>query len=181
MNKILIKFLNENKTNNYIYQRTIDTNEDYYKDILFERFYDYIFKIYFISYIEKSIRFSSYEIKNKKKKILDNEIYSLNKIDENFNEERINILIDESVDFLENVSKERNFENISSNENLIKALNNITDRQKLVIYMYFVEDKEEKQIAKELNVTKQSINKVKIAGLNRLRAYINNELKSRVV
>ena len=181
MNKILIKFLNENKDNDYIYQRIIDTDEKYYRDILLNRFYDYIFKIYFVSYIEKSIRFSSYEIKNKKKKILNNEVYNLNEIDENFNEERINILIDESVDFLENISKEPNFKNISSNEDLIKALDSITDRQKLVIYMYFVEDKEEKQIAKELNVTKQSVNKVKIAALNRLKEYIKYELKSKAV
>lgn len=181
MNKLLIKFLNEDKENNYIYQQMIDTDDEYYKDILFDRFYHYIFKIYFISYIEKSIRFKSYEIKNKKKKILNNELYILNDIDENFNEEKINMMLDDSTDFLENISKEPNFENISSNEDLIKALDNITDRQRLVIYMCFIEDKEEKQIAKELNVSKQSVNKVKITGLKKLKNYIGYGIKSKAV
>lgn len=172
MNSLLNRFLNSNENNKFIYKKALSTNDEYYKKILLDRFYNYVFKINFISYIEKSIRFKSYEIKNKK--VMNKELCILNETDENFKEEKINNLRDEPIDFLEDISREQNLKNISTNQTLINALEKLTDRQRLVIFMYFIQNKEEKQIAKDLNVTKQSINKVKLAGLKRLKKYIKN-------
>lgn len=47
--------------------------------------------------------------------------------------------------------------------------------------MHYIQDKEEKQIAKELNVSIQSVNKVKIPGLKKIRDYLGSELYGRVV
>ena len=105
---------------------------------------------------------------------MNKELCILNETDENFKEEKINNLRDEPIDFLEDISREQNLKNISTNQTLINALEKLTDRQRLVIFMYFIQNKEEKQIAKDLNVTKQSINKVKLAGLKRLKKYIKN-------
>ncbi|MGO1581439.1 MAG: hypothetical protein ACTHWZ_08555 [Peptoniphilaceae bacterium] len=45
--------------------------------------------------------------------------------------------------------------------------------------MRYIQDKEEKQIAEELNISKQSVNKVKLAGLKSIRNYLGGEINGR--
>ncbi|MGO1758867.1 MAG: sigma factor-like helix-turn-helix DNA-binding protein [Mammaliicoccus vitulinus] len=179
MHKLAMEFLNKDKENRSIYEKVIATHDRYYTNILVERFYYYMFKIYFISYIEKSIRLKSLEIKNKKKKSYERELYILNSIDEDFKEEKINTIADRPIDYVEEIFGEMDINNISSNKNLNEAIVRITSKQKIILFMRYIQDKEEKQIAEELNISKQSVNKVKLAGLKSIRNYLGGEINGR--
>lgn len=181
MNNLANNFLNESDINKDLYFKAKISKNQYCLDLLNEKFNDYLFKVYFISYIEKSLKFKALDIKKKNKRISNRELYTLNIIDDDFDEERINTISDDEVDFLEGISKDVNFKNVSQNKDLIKALENLTQKQKLILYMIFIEEKEEKQIGRELNVSKQAINKIKLAGLKRIRNSLNSDIKSKTI
>lgn len=179
MHKLAMEFLNKDKENKSIYEKLIATKDIYYTNVLVEKFYYYMFKIYFTSYIEKSIRLRSLEIKNKKKKSYERELYILNSIDEDFKEEKINTIADRPIDYIEEIFSKIDINNISSNKKLNEAIVRITSKQKVILFMRYIQDKEEKQIAKELNISKQSVNKVKLAGLKSIRNYLGGEINGR--
>lgn len=179
MHKLAREFLNEDKENKNIYEKVVSTNDTYYTNLLVNKFYYYMFKIYFISYIEKSIKLKSFEIKNKKKKRYERELYILNSIDEDFKEEKINTIADKPIDYIEVIFDQVDISNISTNKKLNQAIESITSKQKLILFMRYIQDKEEKQIAKELNISKQSVNKVKLAALKNIRKYIGGEINGR--
>lgn len=132
MNSLVKTFLNESE-NKDLYLKAKTSKDQSCLELLNEKFNDYLFKVYFISYIEKSLKFKALDIKKKKKRISNRELYTLNIIDDDFNEECINTISDDAVDFLEGVSKDVDFKNISENEDLIKALEKLTQRQKLIL------------------------------------------------
>lgn len=179
MHKLAREFLNEDKENKNIYEKVVSTNDTYYTNLLVNKFYYYMFKIYFISYIEKSIKLKSFEIKNKKKKRYERELYILNSIDEDFKEEKINTIADKPIDYIEVIFDQVDISNISTNKKLNQAIESITSKQKLILFMRYIQYKEEKQIAKELNISKQSVNKVKLAALKNIRKYIGGEINGR--
>lgn len=181
MHKLANKFLDENEENRNMYLKVMKSHDQYYTDLLVEKFYNYIFKIYFVSYIEKSLRLKSLEFKRKRNKLNEREIYVLNTLDDGFEEERINTIPDESIDFIDEICSEIDIKSISANKRLNTAISNITSRQRLILFMHYIQDKEEKQIAKELNVSIQSVNKVKLAGLEKIKKYLGGELYGRVI
>ncbi|MBS4536499.1 hypothetical protein GOQ29_12800 [Clostridium sp. D2Q-14] len=103
MHNLALKFVRENEDNKEIYLKAIKTQDQYYIQRLVDEFYNYTFRIYFISYIEKSIKLKSLEIKRKRNKLDKREIYILNSLDEEFKEERINTIADESIDVIDEV------------------------------------------------------------------------------
>lgn len=105
----------------------------------------------------------------------------MNVIDDDFKEERVNSIRDDSIDFLEEISRGIDFKNISANKELIKAIETLTSKQQLILHMICVEGKEEKQIARELNVSKQAVNKVKNAGIEKIKNYLGGELYGRII
>lgn len=176
MHQLANKFLSEDEENKELYLKVIKSHDRYYTDLLVGKFCNYIFKIYFISYIEKSLKLKSLEIKRKRNKLNEREAYILNTLDDEFKEERICTIADQLIDFTEEICSETDFENIFSNKNLTEAIQSITSKQRLVLFMIYIHDKEEKQVAKELNVSIQSVNKVKHAGLKKIRDYLGGEV-----
>jgi DNA-directed RNA polymerase specialized sigma subunit len=101
----------------------------------------------------------------------DNEELILNNDSSNSNEQYLDNLQDHSVDFVETISKEsNNFKGIISDKELLSSIESLTDKQKEVLFLLFIKNINEKSIANDRHVSIQSINKVKLKALNRLRA-----------
>lgn len=181
MHNLAVKFLNEDEENIKIYSKAINSQEQYHIDILVDRFYNYMFKLYFISYIEKSLKLKSLEFKRKINKLKEREVYVLNILDDGFEEERINTIADKSINIIDEICSEADIKNMSSNTKLNEAIQNITSKQRTILFMRYIQDKEEKQIAKELNLSKQAVNKVKLAGLKNIRDYLGGDIYGRVI
>ena len=139
MHNLVRKFLNENNRNSELYFKAKTYGNQYDINRLYEEFHNYVFRIYFISYIEKSLRFKALEIKRKRKKLSERELCTLNVIDEDFNEEKINMIRDDSIDPLDEMSKGMDFKDMVANKELANAIENTTNKQKLVLFMHYIE------------------------------------------
>ncbi len=80
-------------------------------------------------------------------------------------------LIDESQDpsdlHLEDLNE------LIVNDTIRKAIMNLSERQKEILSFSFIQNMKDKEIAKKLKVSQQSVSKTKKAALNKLRREIN--------
>lgn len=172
MNYLIKNFLNKDKENQSLYVKFKLYNDE---DALYElekKLKLYLFQVKFCSYIGKSMNFYSKHYKEKKLKRDYKEILNLNIRDEDFGEERINLISDEKVDFIEDISqpeKEVDFKKIIDNYKLLEALEKLPKRQKEVIYKLIVLKKKEKELTKELGISRQAVSKSRRQALNKLR------------
>jgi len=134
---------------------------------------DYMFKVYLYGYIKKTIIFSAMQIKKKNSQVRKREEAILNVIDPNFNEERLNLIAYDEVDFLEDLCRVEGetpkFDEISKNQGLIKAIDSLTDRQKEIIYRCIIIGESDTLVASKLGITKQGVNKIKRTALKKMR------------
>lgn len=171
MNNLARRFINENEENRTLYIKGVIENDKTAYSVLSKKFSSYLFKIYATSYINKSIILSSKEIKRKHIKIRKREELTLNVVGEDFSEERIDTIPDKPMDIIEVITKPTNldFREVFSDKNLANAMNTLTDKQKEIMYLKFIEELYEKQIDNKLNVSIQSINKTKLAALKNIK------------
>ncbi|WP_026478268.1 sigma factor-like helix-turn-helix DNA-binding protein [Alkaliphilus transvaalensis] len=174
MKTLIEGFIKEQNQRELLRNNTTDNLEK--ETNLEEDFQDYIFKVFFYGYIKKSINFSAMENRRKHNKIKNHEELSLNVVDENFNEEKINLIIGNETqkeDQLEILWQEEErfclLEEISHNIEIVKAIGSLTKRQKEVIYHCIILGEGDTQVGKKLGITKQAVNKIKKAALEKLR------------
>lgn len=98
-----------------------------------------------------------------------------------FDEEKLNLIVDGN-DFTEELL---NFPNINKNNHnydygevffdkgIIKVINTLTNRQKEVIYMCIVLGETDTFVAKELKITKQAVNKIRLTALKKIKKQLN--------
>lgn len=181
MQNLARKFINENEENKTLYKKTIIECDDNAYSTLNEGLENYLFKIYATSYLYKSIVLNSREVKRKYLKIYKREELTLNMTDINFKEERIDSIPGKPIDLIEEIINTNNidFTEMFSDKALVFAINSLTDRQKEILYLRFVKELEEKEIAKKLEVSIQAVNKAKKGALLRIRKQlggVKNEL-----
>ncbi|MFT9487407.1 MAG: RNA polymerase sigma factor [Tepidibacillus sp.] len=171
MHSLAKKFINENEENNKLYRKAILEHDMNACSILNEKFKSYLFKIHATSYLHKSIVLSARELKRRHLKVYKREELTLNTTDSDFNEERIDSIPDKPVDFIEEITKPKSidFTEMFTDQILASAMNNLTDKQKEILFLRFVEELEEKEIAKRLETSIQAVNKVKKAALERIK------------
>jgi DNA-directed RNA polymerase specialized sigma24 family protein len=165
MDKLIENFISNQLSNHNL-------NNDKFFSELKDEFNSYVFKVYLYSYIKKTIIFSAIQIKKQRNKINKRESLSLNVIDPNFNEERINLIADDRNDELNEFNiKENNYNynEISYDERIVNAVNLLTDKQKEIIYRCIILGESDTLAAKKIGVSKQAVNKIKLAALNKLR------------
>ncbi len=174
MNSLAKNFINENEENKILYKKTIIEHDKNACSVLNERFKSYLFKIHATSYLHKSIVLNARELKRNHLRVYKREELTLNTMDLNFNEERVDSIPDKPVDFIEEITKPINidFTEIFTNQLLASAMNNLTDKQKEIMFLRFVKELEEKEIANKLKVSIQAVNKVKKAALCRIKKSI---------
>ena len=59
-----------------------------------------------------------------------------------------------------------------TDERLYKAFNLLPDKQQKILYLAYVMDLKNVEIAKELNISKQAVTKARNTALNKLRKYL---------
>lgn len=126
---------------------------------------DYERRFYF--YIMKYIKYNYLDYLEKIQK--EREHKSLNETTEN-GAELINFVMgDEDILFEENITP-KELENLTNNENIYKAIKTLSNREKTVIYLYFVKQINGREIAELLNLKrKKSIYEIKKRALNKIR------------
>jgi len=178
MRKVAGKFFEGEKINRDIYLMEAE-NENFQLCKSFNgRLSDKLFRIYLLSYIKKSITHKSIDIKNKRKKINQREYLILNTTIDEFDEDYINTIPDTSSENYyekDTYDKVIDFQEIVTNIKILQVINVLTYRQREVLYMFYVLEKSEKEIADELLVTIQAINKTRNLALRKIRRSIGGE------
>lgn len=175
MQRLFENFLNENNKNKELYYFATILNDEKALKKLENEFNDYLFKTYLYSYIIKSIKYTSYKIKAKRKALNDREKLILNVVNEEFLEERIYTIKDNDTDYIESITKTSelaNFTNIADNIEVLNAINRLTDKQKEILYKCIILDLDEKTVAGRLKTSIQSVNKTKNTAIKNIRKAI---------
>ncbi len=178
MDHLARRFLEGDTENRDLYINGILLKDRTSLESLNKKFNDYLFRISLCSYIKKSIVFASIDLREKESTIREKEGLYLNTLDENFDEEKINTIPDASVNFEEEIYVDKEYLDlceIFTDRNILKAIHNLTERQKQIVYECIVKDKKDHLVAKELGISKQSVNKIKNTALNKLRKQIGGE------
>lgn len=180
MSQLVDNFFREQQTDYEVYHsQGVSIEMDRIK--LTEAFEDYVFKAYFYGYVKKSILYSSIQIKHKNNQLKTREELSLNVVDPDFTEERINLLMDATGDFADDIGKpinnNYNYNEISHDQNIIEAISMLTDRQREIIHKCVLLGESDTLVAKKLGITKQGVNKIKSAALNKLKKQLGHRYK----
>lgn len=178
MDNLAKKFLEEDAANRELYVQGIIFKNDSFLAVLNQKFNDYLFRVNLYSYIKKTIFYAARDLKQRENELREKEGLYLNILDADFGEEKINTIADTPIDFTEEIYKDQediDYREIFTDKEVLEAINTLTDRQKQIIYECIIKDKEEEIVAKELGISKQAINKIKQAALNKLRKQIGGK------
>lgn len=176
MNNLEQKFLSIDE-NIVLFEKALDNKNNEAKLKINEKFNDYLFKIYFCSYVNKCITFTAKNIKNRYKNQRQELI--LNCKNENYEVDYVNNIPDNSIDYIEKITAPKsqvNFNNICADIEILSALNSLTDKQKEIIYHCCVLEKSEVSLAEEMRVTRQAISKAKNIALKKIRLFLEDHI-----
>lgn len=161
-----IRFLEDERNNiiylKYVYEpnkkNAIELNEAYK---IFER------QLMARSYLKKAFHFEAQKFDQK---IRDKEKQNIS-IDKTTEDgtELGEFLIDEKSSRIYEQMMDVNLEELFEDIRLYQAIVNLTRKQRKILYLLYIKDLSEKEIAKQLSVTQQAISKVHKAAINKLK------------
>lgn len=115
------------------------------------------------------------EIRIKHIKLKSIEELSLNSLNPETGEEMINMLISDPVDFENEILQDNSdldYTEIVTDPRLLNAINSLSETQRLILYRCIVENLKESEIAEELKISVQAVNKNKSKAIKKIRSAI---------
>lgn len=120
-----------------------------------------------LAYIIKSLKMCRNDYYRKFKKDQNRELLIL---DKPLNDDKRTSLIDTLTFDEDNYSYRYNsIEDITGDEELLKALSRLTDRQREILYYVYVESLSIKEVSRLLNISRQVVNKTHNLALSKLK------------
>ena len=119
----------------------------------------------FTIFIMKVIKHSAIDF-SRKEKLQNSRIVSLN---EYVNNEMSLSVFDDDIFCMENNIDYRHLEKIMSQKKHQNAILKLSEREKQIVYLFYIEEKEIDEIAKILNISKKTILNTKQNALNKLK------------
>lgn len=172
-NNFITRFISENID---LYLQWLEKSNPDTLKALQKNFNDEIFRARFYSYAYKSIKLRALDYKKKQSLILKRENLSLNICSPNFSEENVYYIADPEDFEQKIVSNSKSLEDLLENPDLKEAFISLTKHQQLILEKYILEDKNEKTIAKELNISVQAVNKSKLRSLEKLKKKVGKQI-----
>jgi len=120
----------------------------------FEKFYS---KIVLVSYFSKALHFAAQKY--------DQGIRRYKCFEEELLERNDDVICIDSY----NVHEPENIVNHIEDKNISESINDLTDRQKRILYLHFVKEMTEAEIASAMNMSQQAVNKAKNKALDEIR------------
>jgi RNA polymerase sigma factor (sigma-70 family) len=176
MNNLAQKFLSSDE-NSILLKKALDSKENEAKLKINKKLNNYLFKVYFCSYVNKCITYTAKNIKNKYKN--QREELTLNCNYESYEEDNLNNIPDNSVNYIEKITAPKSqvdFNNICTNIEILSAINSLTDKQREIIYHCCVLQRTEASLAEEMHVTRQAVSKAKNIALKKIRLYLEKQI-----
>jgi len=124
----------------------------------------------FTAYIKTVIQNSSTDYKRKVLKTIENEISV-----EDFTSLKKELSYDDSSFFMEEDIKYSNIETLFTNKKYYRAMQKLSDKEKLVLFLTVIEDKNAEQVAEIMNTTKDNVWKIKSRAIKNFLSNLSNE------
>lgn len=150
-NNLIMGFL-EDENNRYLYECYLEEPSDKNKEKVEEAFHIYAMKIKILSYFSRVFFF---EAQRFDKKVRQNNTLPLLDDDD---DECINI---ELIHSYEELSGNLSLENYFEDERLSNIVSKLNENNKKLLYLLYIKEFDEAQVAAKLGITKQAVNKRK--------------------
>lgn len=170
-NKLLQSFL-EQPVNQNLYLEYLQNPNENIKNTIEKRFKIHVMKIKILSYFSKVFYFEAQKFD---KKIRENSLRNILIMDKDDDGEWVtyNDVSHFSNDILETFnedsSEQHSPENLFEDKKLFNLIANLSEKNKELLYLLYVKDLDESEVASFLNVSKQAINKRKNNLLKKIR------------
>ena len=171
-NKLLQSFL-EQPENQKLYLEYLQNPNENIKNAIEERFKIHVMKIKILSYFSKVFYFEAQKFD---KKIRENSLRHALIMDKGDDGEWVTYndvthITNDVLDTFDEGSSEQNFkpENLLEDEKLFTLVANLSERSKELLYLLYVKELDEGEVASFLNVSKQAVNKRKNNLLKKIR------------
>lgn len=133
---------------------------------------DALLKAHFCSYVQKTITLTALQLKKASAEKRSKENLSLNVVDPEFKEERVNLVADDAVDFLKEIELGEgadDFSELTENKKIIDAFLGLTKKQRTIFYHCILLGERDLDVAARLGITKQAVNKTKRGAIKKIR------------
>lgn len=170
-NKLLQSFL-EQPVNQNLYLEYLQNPNENIKNTIEKRFKIHVMKIKILSYFSKVFYFEAQKFD---KKIRENSLRNILIMDKDDDGEWVtyndvsHFSNDIPETFNEDSSEQHSPENLFEDEKLFNLIANLSEKNKELLYLLYVKDLDESEVASFLNVSKQAINKRKNNLLKKIR------------
>lgn len=177
MEDILIEFILSSEYNKKLFMKYKNHSDQSAMKELRKDFDYYLKGIKLIAYIKQMINYTVIDYHNKKSRVTKKEILSLNTKDDEFEQEKIDLIKGDDGEFINRIivpsSDTVDFNSLCLDKSILNAIEKLSYKQKVVLYRAVILNESETELAKELNISRQSVNKTK----NKALALIRDELK----
>lgn len=172
-NRLIHSFL-EDPEHREMYENYLQNPNETNKKLVEEKFKLHVMKIKVISYFSKVLFF---EAQRFDKKLRANAAHTLPLLDDDSEDEiATNTLLNSPIEIV--VGHTSVIEDFLENEHLFNLVSNLNDKNKELLYLLYIKELDEDQVAVRLGVTKQAVNKRKNNLLKKLRElYFKQERK----
>jgi len=171
LQKLFESFL-ENKEAQKLYKEACEKGDEITRKRLDRMFNEFLFDVYLTSYVQRTVSLSSKKLYMKHCTLKEREMCILNGPTQNSDVELVHTLKADVMDFDQEIllkSGLRELDDHFSDPDLIRSLRNLTERQRLIIYLAYIKEKPLRTIAAELSVPEKSVSKSKVAAITALK------------
>ncbi|MEC2074441.1 sigma factor-like helix-turn-helix DNA-binding protein [Alkalihalophilus marmarensis] len=172
-NPLIVSFLSTD-THYELVQEVLENPTEFNKKKLDTVFKDYYIRVRLISYMTKIIHF---EAKNFDKKIRIEKRNLMTTSVRTYHDDQLTETLIYNLPYYERAFETGVFDNdgieaLLLDEKLYKGFCGLSSKQQNIIYMSYVKNLKDIEIAKNLNVSQQSVSKMKKIALNKLRRFL---------
>lgn len=114
--------------------------------------------IQLISYFSKVLKYEAQHFDQKTRHSKQTQIPIC---DIEYGENAIKTTYNENFHFEQNINDFQKLENIFEDERISKIISNLTEKKKKILFLIYVKELKESEVAKMLNISKQAVNKLK--------------------
>jgi RNA polymerase sigma factor (sigma-70 family) len=168
-NPLLVSFFS-NEENVQLYERYCINPSKKHEQKLIQSFRKHYFKVKAVSYFSKVI---PYEARNFDIKLREHKERYIPILDKPVSLKEGNIsvadtLVDENSRITDEFSSDK-LEDYIGDESIVKAIRTLTERQKQILFLSYIKNLKDVEIAKLLNISQQAVTKTRLHSLKKVR------------
>ena len=159
MNNLILKSFLEQEHISELYLDYISQPSQEKKEKIEFLFQKHMKKIQLIGYYSKVLKYEAQRFDRKTRHSKQTQIAASDILE--YGENSLKTTYNENFYFEKDINDFQQLENIFEDERISKIISNLTDKKKKILFLIYVKELKESEVAKLLNISKQAVNKLK--------------------